>query len=146
MNNKQAREYIRHPSDVPIVISPQSDSEQLSLQLNNVSMGGLCFDTPENLSVGSVVNIKISRVRPVFKVSGIVQWCVRVDDHFEVGVQFIDNEDAFKVRMVEQVCYIDLYRRQIKAQEGRRISGDTAAVEWISKHGAKFPNPDIANG
>jgi len=145
MNTKQTREYIRHPSDVPIVISPLSNSQQLSLQLNNVSMGGLCFDTPSQLSVGSVVKIKISRVRPVFKVSGIVQWCDSIEGHYEVGVKFIDNEDAFKVRMVEQVCYIDQYRRQIKSQEGRRISEDTAAVEWIQKHGAEFPNPDTIN-
>ncbi|MBL4865340.1 MAG: PilZ domain-containing protein, partial [Pseudomonadales bacterium] len=60
MNKNQSREYIRHPSDVPIVISPQGNSAQLSLQLNNVSMGGLCFDTPKDLIVGSVVKIKIS--------------------------------------------------------------------------------------
>ncbi|MBV1883073.1 MAG: PilZ domain-containing protein [Pseudomonadales bacterium] len=145
MDKKQSREYIRHPSDVPICISPQGHGEQLSLQLNNVSMGGLCFDSAKDLVVGSVVNIKINRVKPVFKVSGIVQWSTPIEDHFEVGVRFIDYEDAFKVRMVEQVCYIDQYRRQIKAKEGRRISGDKAAKEWINKHGNEFPNPDVAN-
>ncbi len=142
MRTYQGREYIRHPSDIPIVIQPESNPNQLNLALNNVSRGGLAFDSPTSLESGSVVNINIHIVKPTFKVKGIVQWCKSKEDHFEVGIQFVDTKDAFRVRMVEQICHIEQYRRQIKQEEGRSLSGEAAALEWITKHAAEFPNPD----
>lgn len=164
MNAKPlGREYIRHPSDIPFVIQPESHPEQLSLELNNVSQGGLAFESPQRFTKGSLVTIKLFVVKPCFKVRGIVQWChcrslasntqttpdvtpstkqePLPQTLYDVGVEFIDQEDAFRVRMVEQLCHIEHYKRQVKATEGRTISGQTAAFEWIAKHAAQFPNP-----
>jgi Tfp pilus assembly protein PilZ len=140
------REYIRHPSDIPIVVQPKSHQGQLNLALNNVSRGGLAFDCPEPLNTGSVVSIRIRVVKPMFHVKGIVQWCRPKGsgtEGYEAGVQFIDDEDAFRVRMVEQVCHIEHYKKEVKTTEGRRLTGEKAALEWIAKHGAEFPNPDL---
>jgi hypothetical protein len=41
--------------------------------------------------------------------------------------------------MVEQVCAIDRYRRQVLEQEGRTLSRDEAASEWITKYAGRFP-------
>ena len=143
MRTYQGREYIRHPSGIPISIQPESDTLQLKRALNNVSQGGLAFDSPGALNLGSVVNIRIDIVQPIFTVKGIVQWCKPKDHQFEIGVEFTDTEDAYRVRMVEQICYIEQYRLQIEKNEGRALSGEAAALEWITKHAAEFPNPTI---
>lgn len=135
------REYIRHPSDIPISVSTEKNPSQLSLELNNVSSGGLAFNSPKPLPVGSVVQIKIRAVKPVFKVKAVVVWCEPKADHYEAGVEFVGDDDAYRVRMVEQVCHIEHYKRHIKATEGRKLSGEKAAAEWIQKYASSFPNP-----
>ncbi len=144
MQGQHEREYIRHPSDIPIMVRQKSSLGQLSLALNNVSQGGLAFDCPMALDIGSVVDIRIRSVKPQFNVKGIVQWCHPKGECYEAGVQFVDKEDAFRVRMVEQICHIEHYKKHIRKTEGRRLSGESAAFEWIEKHGAEFPNPDTA--
>ncbi len=56
-----------------------------------------------------------------------------------MGVQFLDASDAFRVRMVEQVCAIEEYRRQQVEEEGRELSREEAAREWIATYGSRFP-------
>jgi hypothetical protein len=56
-------------------------------------------------------------------------------------VQFLDAADAFRARMVEQVCSIERYRREVRRREGRVLSGQEAAEEWIREHAARFPDP-----
>ena len=141
MLSEKVREYIRHPSDIPIFVATEKANNQMNLALNNISTGGLAFDTPTFLEEGSVVNIKINSVKPSFRVKGIVAWCEPKEAHFEVGVEFIGHKDAYRVRMVEQVCHIEHYKKAVKANEGRNISGEAAACEWIEKYASTFPNP-----
>jgi hypothetical protein len=139
MNTQQSREYIRHPSQVPLEVLPHRAREQLNLQLNNVSLGGLSFTSPVEFHTNTIVRIKIPTVKPVFKVNGLVQWCKKTQGHFEMGVQFLDEDDAFKVRMVEQVCHISEYRKHSQRQTGKCISWNKASLEWIEKNGGSFP-------
>ncbi len=145
------RAYIRHPTDVSIDVSAYSRKEQLNLQLNNVSVGGLSFTSDQKFHKDTVVKLKISEVKPVFKVNAIVRWC-REQSHdqekiehkeqqrYELGVEFLDTDDAFKVRMVEQVCHIGEYRKKLQKKEGKRVSWNRASEEWIQKNASSFPN------
>ncbi len=139
MNTSQHRDYIRHPTSVPLEVRSHGAPEQMSLQISNVSVGGLAFNSPIEFSPGSLIRLKIRAVKPVFKVHAIVQWCRRLDEGFELGVQFLDQDDAFRVRMVEQVCHIEEYRRQVQAQQGRRLTRNEASQEWIERHAKHFP-------
>lgn len=44
--------------------------------------------------------------------------------------------------MVEQVCYIEHYRAEIKLTEGRELGTEEAAKEWISLFASQFPHLD----
>lgn len=134
-----SREYIRHPAKVPLEIVPHSPSEQLNLQLNNISLGGLSFDSPVEFHINTLVKIKISSIKPVFIVDAVVQWCHQLQDHFEMGVRFLDNEDAYKVRMVEQACHIAEYRKEVQQTTGRRMTWNKASKEWIDQYAGNFP-------
>lgn len=139
MNAQQSREFIRHPSSIPLEVSPHAAREQLNLKLNNVSQGGLSFDSPVEFHQGTLIKIKIRSVTPVFQVNAVVLWCEESEDHYELGVRFLDQDDAFRVRMIEQVCHIEEYRKKKQRQLGKRITKNKASLEWIEKFGTNFP-------
>jgi hypothetical protein len=39
------------------------------------------------------------------------------------------------------VCSIERYRREVRRREGRVLSGQEAAEEWIRENAARFPDP-----
>ncbi|MFC1501770.1 PilZ domain-containing protein [Elusimicrobiota bacterium] len=133
------RGFIRHSTDIPIEIQMDEVASNSQEYLKNISTGGLCFKSKVHVKTNSIINIKIPLTKPVFKAKGRVVWCKKIGDGFDVGVEFIDEHDAFRVRMVEQVCYIQRYKTEIFAKEGRVLTGTEAALEWISKYAGKFP-------
>ncbi|MBN1822853.1 MAG: PilZ domain-containing protein [Endomicrobiales bacterium] len=135
---KERRRYIRHPSDIPIEINVEGAAPGQE-KLKNVSYGGICFRTKQAIEPGTVISIKISLVHPEFESKAKVVWCSRMNDHFNVGVEFVEIEDAFRVRMVEQICRIEKYKDEVKRKEGRALTGTQAALEWIKKYAKKFP-------
>jgi len=40
---------------------------------------------------------------------------------------------------VEQICHIEQYKRDMRDQEGRELTGEQAAYEWIERFAAEFP-------
>lgn len=94
------------------------------------------------LEVGSMINVRIPMVDPPFETIAKVIWCIGRLDRFEVGIKFMKEKDIYSVRMVEQVCHIEHYRQQVKKVEGRVLSGEDAATEWISKFAKDFPKID----
>jgi len=136
------REYIRHPADIPIEISTDDRTAPLTPQMSNVSFGGLSFHSERELTPGSQVRVTIPLVQPSFAATARVIWCVTANGGYEVGVKFNDVEDAFCMRMVEQICHIEEYRRQALSREGRVLTPEQAAMEWIGRHAAHFDEPE----
>ncbi len=141
---RKARAFIRHPSDIPIEIGTEMAPQAARHRLNNVSLGGLCCECAAPLTPGALVKIRFPVVRPAFETKGNVVWCHRRQGHFDLGVQFTEREDAFRARMVEQICHIEHYRNEIRDAEGRILDGEAAAREWISKFAAQFPDAGLS--
>lgn len=137
-----ARDYIRHPADVPIQIRCESDSEYVRRHTKNVSFGGLAFSSDTRLEPDTVVSLRFPYLQPVFEVpTARVAWCKSEGSRYAVGVQFVDSDEAYRVRMIEQLCHIESYRKDVAEREGRQLTVDEAAFEWIGRYGASFPNP-----
>ncbi len=134
------RSYIRHPTNVPIELSPADYVTDEDLCVHNVSIGGLSLKSGIKLKLQTLIKIKIPLVEPPFETVGQVVWCRGSSGDYEVGVQFIDEQDAFAVRMVEQVCHIEHYRMEVRLNEGRSLSPEEAAREWIDKYAGEFPS------
>ena len=49
------------------------------------------------------------------------------------------NGKNILLRMVEQICHIEHYRNELLQTEGREISSEVAAKEWIEKYAHTFP-------
>jgi hypothetical protein len=134
------RKYIRHPSDIPIEFDVSDALHEQRESLNNVSIGGLSFQSRAPLVSGALVTIRVPFVKPSFEVRSRVVWCKRRGMSFDIGVELLDRQDAFLTRMVEQICHIEHYKREVLRIEGRHLSGQEAALEWIGKYAHLFPD------
>jgi hypothetical protein len=125
--------------DVAIHISPQSADVLEDISMSDIGEGGISFYTNVIFEQGSALSIKIPHVRPPFEALCVVCWQKDKGKKFEVGVHFIDEDSRFRARMVEQVCHIEDYRRKA-IEEGRSLSSQEAAIEWIGKFATDFGN------
>lgn len=136
------RSFIRHPSDISIDFQLEELIVGGTDYLKNVSHGGLAFNAKTALTPGTTIRIRIPLVQPVFQAVGKVTWCHPQDTDFEIGIQFLDESDTFRARMVEQICHIEQYKQEIFEKDGRRLTGEQAAIEWIEKYAQEFPDTD----
>ncbi len=133
------RQFIRHPSDIPIEYSVTHLGNCRRNRLRDIGQGGLCFSADTAIERGCLIRIVIPIREPEFEVTGTIVWCRETNSHFEVGVRFEDINTAFSVRMIEQICHISHYQKEILAKEGRQLSGAEAAAEWVAKFARDFP-------
>ncbi|GMQ88839.1 MAG: hypothetical protein BMS9Abin09_0277 [Gammaproteobacteria bacterium] len=134
------RSYIRHPSDIPIEYQTDERNTGASQEhLHDISPAGLSFSSARVLNPGTLITIRISSVQPGFEARAQVVWCRREGDSFVTGVAFVERGDLFRARMVEQICYIEHYKAEVLANEGRQLDGEQAAREWIQKFAVDFP-------
>ncbi len=142
------RSYIRHPSDISLQIDIRSEKAAAigqagGQQLSNISRGGLAFNAPAPIAAGITITLKISSVKPAFEAEGLVTHCHQEEEHYVIGIEFLSKNSLFVARMVEQVCHIEHYKREIAKTEGRVLSGEEAAKEWIERYAAEFPQLQI---
>jgi len=141
MNTAQnlMRSYIRHPSDIPLEYKLESLEDSATLNLNNVSYGGVSFNSDEPIKIGSIIELKILFVQPEFVSKCQVTWCQMEADYYVIGAMFLEQNDVYMARMVEQICHIEHYKNEVKRREGRVMTGEEAANEWIAKFASNFP-------
>jgi hypothetical protein len=136
----EPRRFIRHPTNIPIHWSLGEIVPHGGEHLQNISEGGLAFISHHDIPVGATIDINIPIVRPEVALIGKVVWCRPTEDGcFEVGVRFTDAGQHFKMRMVEQVCHIEQYKNEVFENEGRALTSEQAAMEWISRFAKDFP-------
>ena len=142
-DNTTIRKFIRHPVDIPIQVTTgpddEEDDESLDQTITNVGLGGLAFVSPTPLDVFSRVQINFPLFERDSSLTGNVAWCEQVDDGYEIGIEFDKGREAFRMRMIEQICHIEHYRREVFEREGRELSSREAAREWIAKFADDFP-------
>ncbi|GGX41474.1 PilZ domain-containing protein [Saccharospirillum salsuginis] len=133
------RQYIRHPTDIPLHYQVADAPEECHPHLRDVSTGGLSFTADQPFEQGQILTIQIDVTDPPFEISGEVVWCHARDGEYLVGVCFDSVEQAFALRMVEQVCHIEQYRAAVRQLENRELTAEEAAHEWIQRHARDFP-------
>ena len=147
------RKFIRHPSDIPIEVSelakPKyalSDTQAFNpAKMNNVSLGGLAFFSPQSYLIDHHVLVSVPCLDKGTSIEGCVLWCKQLLQGFEVGLEFNDPQAVFHLRMIEQICHIEHYRKEILRVEGRALTSEEAALEWIALFAADFPNFDSSS-
>jgi hypothetical protein len=133
MADYDLRKFTRHSTDLPIAVHFEELVASESSYLNNISEGGLSFNAMVPVDPGSVLHIRIPLNKPVFDFAGRVVWCTKKGLEYAVGVEFVSSDAAFRQRIVGLVRSIEEYRVRVNAQEGRNLSSQQAALEWIGK-------------
>lgn len=124
------RQHPRHPTEIPIRITAPAP---LSARRRacNVSAGGLAFVSDRPLEPGSIVRLCVDAVAPAFETDARIVWCRQRGSGYETGVQFLEPREAPRLRLVEQVCHIEMYRRSVFEHEHRELEDDEAAFDRI---------------
>lgn len=128
------RRYVRHATDVPVDVRLSQVIPHDREYLQNISRGGLCFTSTISLTPGQSILIEIPVAKPVFKTVGVVAWCraaVKDGDGYDVGVSFANEDPGYRRQIVDQICQIENMREAVWLREGRRLTGEEAALAWI---------------
>jgi hypothetical protein len=137
----QKRCFIRHPADVPITVEADTAAPTLAAEdrLRDIGIGGMSFESSRAFAPGMFLTIGLPVADPGFSIRVKVAWCRAAGDHMEVGVEFAEHDKVFRARMVEQICHVEHYKKQVFEEEHRALSDQEAALEWIQKYAEDFP-------
>ncbi len=128
---------IEHPRDIPLLLEQSNPPPHLHDVI--ARSGSLsCLDSHQR-EPGSLLRISLPDLSDDYWAWMRVHWCCRQADYFQLGLDFLDSEQAFRFRLGEQIAQINRYRQQIQCEEGRRLNQEQAAQEWIGKFAAAFP-------
>lgn len=145
------RRFIRHPTSIPIQLCVLDIDDQVTATADqshamaqgavskDVSAGGLSCLSDQRVMPGMAVSVAIFLEREPFEICGYVIWCKPCTAGYLVGIGFRDFDAAYALRMVEQVCHIEAYRQRVLESEGRNLTSEEAAHEWITQYAADFP-------
>ena len=139
-HNADRRNFLRHPINVPLLVSASKKAPQ-SPQCLNVSQGGLSFLSTEKLNKGLPVRITIPVKDKRFKIKAEVVYS-RKDGRtgfFITGVCFADYSSAFQAKLAEEMLEILDFRKKLSAEMGHEISEEEAAQKWIGQFSKYFP-------
>jgi hypothetical protein len=132
----EERHFVRHPTNIPIEIIQTTNSVQTTNfvqttnsvtnkeYLNNVSLGGLAFQSDILLEKGSLITIRVLVDSPI-ELTGKVTWCKQCEKHFDIGVKFTGDNKLLRDDMVEEVCQIEMYRKMINT-----LVADVLYEQW----------------
>ena len=140
MSTIDKRQHTRYSTALPVAFTLAEVVASESAYLNNISTGGVSFNSMVALEPGTVIMLHFPVNKPVFRTPGLVIWCRKMAFQYGIGVGFIDADDNFRQRMVEVVRRIEEYRLEAE-RSGRMISGQEATLEWIESFGAEFFRP-----
>jgi hypothetical protein len=130
---------IRHPDEIPLDLQVV---EQPQVPDNSIMPLDLVCKSPAMLASGLQVSIRADGLLNAPSITGQILWCHACHDHYELHIRFSSDEHAQRMRMFEQVCHIHHYRQSVQEHQGRTLSDDEAALEWIAKYAALFPSAD----
>jgi len=138
-HNSTRRSSTRYQAEIPIEISAtEGHLAKQTGATHDISHGGLSFISEIPYTLNQKIKLAIQITQPYFEEVAKVIWCLPNGSDHEIGVQFINNEAIYRIKMLEQVRHIEQYRRDMKSQHGRDLSPQEAALEWITKYAGKF--------
>ena len=124
---------------IQVILDRVEDDDEGDETLTNISLGGLSFISKQALNVFQRVRVCVPLIKEDNFVEGRVIWCEKARNGYEVGLEFDSSKEVFRLRMIEQICHIEHYRKEIEREEGRKLSTEEAAKEWISQYAGDFP-------
>ena len=117
----------------------EEDDDDTDQTITNVGLGGLAFLSSRAYDLMERVRVTIPVLESDNQLTGNVVWCEKADEGYEIGIEFEKSRDTYRMRMIEQICHIEHYRKEVERLEGRKLSSQEAAREWITQYAEDFP-------
>jgi len=136
---KEIRQAIHHPHEVPIEVQTLGTQERDCLPASSTGLAELVLELSYRINVGDMVVVNIPSVNGGVRICGRAIWLAKSACGYVIGLSFYSEDEVFRMRMIEQVCHIEAYRSKKLSSEGRRLSSEEAAAEWITRYAASFP-------
>jgi len=143
--NIEKRRFMRHPMCFPLAYNVLRKGKIPRLKgvkskTINVSRGGLLFSAKEGVKTNSLILINIPFQNKTFKIKAKVVHCRKDLDTnlYNVGVAFSRPNEAFKVKLIEQMYLISEYRDLRSIELGKDMSLQEASGEWIARYSKRF--------
>jgi hypothetical protein len=133
------RKFIRHPSELPLSYHRAKCTHIESIPRFENDLVGLSFESNEPVEPGAILDVTVRAYNEDHTFQGQVVRILYLGNRYEIGLCFNSESSAFRVRMIEQICHIETYRRRLCEIEGCSIDIDRAAKEWIENYSAQFP-------
>jgi hypothetical protein len=130
----------RHPrfdGEVPVAVSLGEVLASESAYINNVSAGGVSFNSMVELAPGTVIMLHLPPSQPVLRTPARVAWCRKMAFQYAVGAEFLSDDHNLRQRIVDMVRNIETYRIEA-GRAGRALSSQEATLEWIRLYGKSF--------
>lgn len=141
-DNTTIRKHVRHVTGIPIQVKldyATTDFEDGNEDtITNVSLGGLSFIADDRLEIAETIQVRFPVLYLDTTLSGKVIWCQKTRKGYEVGLEFDDKDEMERLKMIDQITDIEQYRRRKETIEGRQISSEQAAREWVTKYAGSF--------
>ena len=106
--------------------------------VTNISVGGLCFVASDRLEVDESIQVRIPILDRETNLDGRVVWCNKTDRGYEVGLEFDDPDRIERLKMIDQICQIEAFRKEIEQIDGESLSSEQAAREWVRRYAGEF--------
>lgn len=134
------RKHIRHVSGVPIEVKLDCNHDYQTEDdtITNVSLGGLSFIATDPLDIRANVRVSFPILKSDASLDGRVVWCEKSHRGYEIGLEFDDPREVERLKMVEQICQIEKFRDEVAEREGRHLTSEQAAREWVSHFTSEF--------
>lgn len=138
--SSERRRESRYNPDVPIEVEVELGKiiHITKDSLNNISISGLSFYFSFSIDAGRQIRINIPLGRSMFVIKAEVMWCEQKDAGYNIGAKFLEPSDAFKAKIYSQIRLIEEYKRDLLEKEGRDLTFNEAANEWIRLFAWKF--------
>jgi hypothetical protein len=134
----QSNAFIQHPDTIPARLCVTSGHDTLGMDLIAHGRGGVCVPSVLRYQPGTPLQVRVDVGERELRYDGLVLWRRTRRQRFELGLGFATDAAAFRARMIEQLCYIEAYRRRVMAA-GQSLDFERAAEQWIARYSDGFP-------
>jgi hypothetical protein len=131
--------FIKHPERFPLKFKRLRFWQSSKIEVDQDSNVGLTFFSKEYQKPGNIIEVTIPTRKEIHHFIGKVVMVKEADDNYEIGLWLVNAEDGPKLRIVEQICHIELYLNDKRYKEGPFISREKLTEEWITRFASGFP-------
>ena len=131
--------FITHPDRFPLKFRRLRFWERSKIEITKTSDIGLTFTSKEYQKPGNIIEVTIPTRKETHCFLGKVVVVKEAVRNYEIGLWLLNVEDGPKLRIVEQICHIELYLNDKRYKEGPFLSREKLTEEWISRFASSFP-------